>query len=405
MSIKNTRRAWGIVCIFLFVFITIIARLANLQLFNNKYIRLAENNAILKKTIYARRGIIFDRKGEPILDNTVKYDLVVIPSQIKDFDTIAFCDLLRLTKEEFVKRINSIVLKNGRIHSSIFQELLPPDLLAIAEENIFQYPAFQLQERPSREYPYHVGAQILGYIGEVDSSEIKRYNYNYQIGDWIGKNGVEEYYESILKGQKGVAYFLRDNKNRILGQYDNGEDDVPSEAGKNIHITVDIQLQELAEQLLHNKIGAIVALDPRNGDILAMASAPSFDPNLLSKIDRKKNFSKLFLDIGRPLLNRAIKGQYPPGSTFKPLGGLVALDEGVITVNTGYPCLGKYTACGNVNKCLHTISGHAANFRLALANSCNSYFVMLSAVQLIIQPWEARLMDTLHGNIILILLD
>jgi len=214
----------------------------------------------------------------------------------------------------------------------------------------------------------------MGYVGEVDSSILRRSNYYYQLGDYVGRSGLEQYYEKQLMGSRGTEYWIKDNKNRLVGHYADRSRDTPAVAGRNLHTNLDIELQQLAEKLLANKMGTVVAIEPKTGGILAMASSPDYDPNSLTGPDKQKNYGKLALDVSAPLLNRAIKGQYPPGSTYKPLGALVGLDEGVITQASGYPCLGVYLACSRPVKCLENWAGHAANLRLAIAHSCNSFF-------------------------------
>lgn len=215
----------------------------------------------------------------------------------------------------------------------------------------------------------------MGYIGQVDSSIIARSHGFYRQGDFVGRSGLEGYYERVLMGQRGIQYLIKDNRNRLVGNYANGELDTAATAGRGLRTYVDIEIQQMAEKLMQHKVGAIVAIEPKTGGIIAMTSGPNFSPDELTGSNFKKTYSKFVLDVSRPLLNRAIKGQYPPGSTFKPLGGLVALDEGLITPSFGYPCGGRYYACGHGKPaCTHTNPGHAANLRLAIANSCNSYF-------------------------------
>jgi penicillin-binding protein 2 len=374
MPVFNQSRSNIIRLIFGGMFLLIIGQLFNLQLISSKYKKMALENALFPKRIYPTRGIIYDRHGKAILNNTIMYDLMVTPSQVKNIDTAYFCELMDIDLAEFRDRILDAKFKNGPFRPTIFDDLLPPDLYAKLEENIWRFPGFNLQERPVRVYPYDVAAHIMGYVGEVDSAVLRKYNFQYQLGDYIGKTGLEQYYEKELMGQRGVEFWIKDNKNRLVGRYQNKFIDTPAVAGKNLHTYLDIDLQQLAEKLLRNKMGAVVAIEPKTGGILAMASGPSFDPNMLTGSDKQTNFNRLFLDVSSPLLNLAIKGQYPPGSTYKPLGALIGLDEGVITPASGYPCLGVYLVCSHPIKCLETKPGHAANLRLAIANSCNSFF-------------------------------
>jgi penicillin-binding protein 2 len=374
MKVYNQSRARVIQLIFIVVFLLIIGQLMNLQLFSDKYTKLAEDNAVYKKIVYPSRGIIFDRKGKAILDNVAMFDLTVTPFQVKNLDTIALCNILKIDTAEFRKRFITALLKNGKYRPSVFEGLISPQLQAQLEENMYRFPGFDLSERPIRAYPFKAAAHILGYVGEVDSSIIKKSGNFYQQGDYAGRNGLEQTYERVLMGQRGTKYLIKDNKNRIQGSYENGIFDTAAIAGRNLYTSIDIELQKVAEKLLENKIGSAVAINPRTGGILAMASAPGYDPNLLTGSERRKNFSRMFLDTAKPMYNRAIKGQYPPGSTFKPVGALIALDEGLITPATGYGCGGAYFSCGRPVKCTHSGGGHARDLRVALANSCNSYF-------------------------------
>ncbi|HEY0432718.1 MAG TPA: penicillin-binding transpeptidase domain-containing protein, partial [Chitinophagaceae bacterium] len=233
---------------------------------------------------------------------------------------------------------------------------------------------FFLQPRPVRSYPFAAAAHILGYINEVDTSIINHSNGSYESGDYAGRTGLEQYYERVLRGQRGTELWIKDNFNRLVGHYQQGGFDTAAIAGRNLRTYLDVDLQELAEKLLGNKVGAIVAIEPKTGGILAMASAPDYNPNDLTGPTKQKNYSKMLLDVSTPLYNRAIKGQYPAGSTYKPLGALIGLDEGVITPASGYPCLGSFNECTRPVKCLEKWPGHAANLRLAVAHSCNSFF-------------------------------
>ncbi len=360
--------------IFIGVFVVIIGQLMNLQLFSDKYTKLAEDNAVYKKIVYPSRGIIFDRKGRPILDNIAMFDLMVTPFQVKNLDTMALCNILKIDTAEFRLRMNNAYIKNGKYRPTIFEGLVPPNMQAQLEENMYRFAGFDLTERPIRAYPYKAAAHILGYVGEVDSPMIRKSGNFYQMGDYAGRNGLEYTYEKVLMGQRGIKFLIKDNKNRIQGSYEGGIFDTAAIAGRNLYTSIDIEVQQLAEKLLSNKIGSAVAINPKTGGIIAMASAPGYDPNLLTGRERRKNFSRMFRDTATPMYNRAIKGQYPPGSTYKPVGGLIALDEGLITPRFGYPCGGAYYACSRPVRCTHAGGGHARDLRVALANSCNSYF-------------------------------
>ncbi len=375
MSVFNQSRSRFIRLIFLGSFLLILAQLFNLQVISGKYKKLADENAIFPKIIYPERGIIYDRTGKAILNNAIMYDLMVTPTEIRNVDTTAFCNLLGIDTAEFKKRITESIIKNGRYRPSVFEDLLTPQLQAKFEENAWRFPGFVLVQRPVRVYPFKAAAHIMGYIGEVDTGQIRRSGNFYRMGDYVGKNGLEAYYERVLMGQRGVQYMIKDNMNRLVGQYENGEFDSAAIAGRGLKTYIDIDVQMLAEKLMTNKVGGVVAIEPKTGGIIAMVSGPNFNPNDLTGPDKQKNYGKLVLDVAGPLLNRAIKGLYPPGSTFKPVGALVALNEGVITPSYGYSCPGRYFGCGHGKPaCTHAGGGHAANLRLSIANSCNSYY-------------------------------
>ncbi|HVU54450.1 MAG TPA: penicillin-binding protein 2 [Puia sp.] len=375
MPVFNQSRSNIIRLIFAGMFLIIAAQLFHLQIVSKKYQQQAQENALFRKSIYPSRGIIYDRKGRAILNNTILYDLMVTPAQVKNIDTAYLCQLVGIDTAEFRSRVLDARVKNGPFRPTIFEDLLPPDMYARLEENIWKFPGFNLQERPVRVYPYNAAAHIMGYVGEVDSSILRRSNNFYQLGDYVGRSGLEQYYERVLMGQRGIEFWIKDNKNRLVGHYQDKNLDTPAIAGKNLRTYLDIDLQQLAERLLSGKTGAIVALEPSTGGILAMASGPNYDPNSLTGPEKQANYARLALDVSGPMFNRAIKGQYPAGSTYKPIGALIGLDEGVINQNSGINCLGAYLACNNlVVRCDEHNAGHAANLRLAIAHSCNSFF-------------------------------
>jgi len=260
----------------------------------------------------------------------------------------------------------------------IFEPFLSTEVYAQITENLYRLPGFSLSERSIRNYPYNTAAHVLGYVAEVDVKFLEKHEAEgYEMGDYAGMTGLEKQYESVLMGQRGVKRFLRDNKGKIQGPFEKGQFDTVAIAGRNLYTSMDVEVQQLAEKLLQHKIGSVVALNPKTGSVIAMASSPGYNPNLLTGNQRRKTIGRLLTDTARPIYNRAIKGQYPPGSTFKPMGALIALDEGLITPSFGYNCFGLYTSCGDPRKCEHHNAGHAANLQLALANSCNSYFLQV----------------------------
>ena len=353
----------------------IIIRLLDLQVFNSKYSVLADEQGKFRKVIYPDRGILYDRNGKAILRNTVIYDLMVTPSKLRaiNLDTNALCHILNIDTAEFKKRIITAIIKNRSYRASVFEALLPPEKIAKINESMYKFvPAFYLQERPVRDYPFDAGGNILGYLSEVDSSFLKRHDgEGYQMGDYAGKTGLERSYERVLMGKRGIEYWKRDNKNRLTDRLEKGRYDTAAIPGESLHLSLDVKLQMLGEHLMENKIGAIVAIDPKTGGVLAMISSPTFDPGLLAGAERRKHFSQLFLDPRLPLINRTVNAYYSPGSTFKTLQGLIGLQEGVITTSTRFLCTGAFYGCGKPMGCLDP-----GNFNLkgAITVSCNTYF-------------------------------
>lgn len=363
---------------FIAIPVIIILRLLFLQVFDfGGYKEAALGQAVYIKKIYPPRGIIYDRKGEVLMNNSVVYDLTVEPKKIKaDFDTAFLCKLININTEDFGKQFKKLINKYGWQSKSLTMfRNLSPSVVARLQENIYEFQGIDLIEHSERKFTYNCGGSIMGFINEIGEAQLKDEKYaSYEKGDYIGKEGLEYVYEEELRGQPGVQYLLRDVKQRIQGQYKNGELDSSAIAGKKLTLFVDAKLQKLAETMMANKLGSAVAIDPTTGGILAMANGPTFDPNLLTGADKGKNIVNLNFQATKPLFNRAIKATYTPGSTFKPLTALVALDEGVITPAYGYGCHGGYYSCGRKVACTHFGGGHAANLGLAIANSCNAYF-------------------------------
>ena len=373
MPVFNQSRGGIIKIIFAAVFLVIAGQLVNLQLFSVKYKLAAENNAIFRKVIYPDRGIIFDRKRKAILENTISYDLMVIPSETKGLDTVSLCTLLNIDTAEYKKRMREIIFKTGSVRLGIFEPILSPEMFARLNENIYKFPGFSLTDRSVRSYPYSIGAHVLGYVAEVDTTFLRKHkDEGYLMGDYAGLTGLERSYEKVLMGQRGIKNYIRDNKSRIQGSYENGVYDTVAVAGKNIHTSLDVELQKLGEQLMNNKVGSIVAIDPKTGGILCMVSAPTYDPNYLTGSQRRKHFAELFVDPRKIFNNRGIGTYYSPGSTFKTVVGIVGLTEGVIDERTTVTCPGYFTGCGTGKpKCLDK---GTFQFKEAVAHSDNSYF-------------------------------
>lgn len=353
-----------------------LIRLFNLQINNDKYKEYADSNAFLKKTIYPSRGLIYDRNGELIVYNQPAYDVMIIPRDIKEFDTIDFCKTLNIEKEDLLKRFRDMKDKsiNPGYSSYSPQRLishLSPEDYGRLQEKLYRYPGFFVQKRILREYNHAAAANVLGNIREVNSNDIKKNPY-YQPGDYCGDLGVEKSYETYLRGKKGVEILIRDARGRIQGKYEDGAHDIAPESGKDLTLSIDIELQKYAESLMQNKIGAIVAIEPETGEILAMVSSPTYDPSLLVGRNRGKNYKELVKDKYKPLFDRALMGAYPPGSTFKPGQGLILLQENIVTTGTPYPCSKGYVSGGLRVGC-HAHSS-PISLKPALETSCNAYF-------------------------------
>lgn len=375
MSIATNPRRYVISFIFIAVASIMLLRLFFLQNFEPKYKILANDIAIYKKVVYPPRGVIVDRKGKTLLSNTPIYDLMITPRNVpKTLDTAELCASLDIDIATYESILGKVLVRNLDVRQSPFMELLNEEQTARFQENAYKFPGFELVERNIRVYEKPIAGLLLGYIGEVSPAMLKKPRYaTYRQGDYTGLSGIELQYEEVLRGQRGVHFLERDKFNRPRDPYRGGELDTQEVSGRRLDLYLDMELQAYAEKLMANKIGSVVAIDPQTGGILAMVSSPTFDPNLLRGKERAKNYSHLYREPTRPLFNRATQAMYPPGSTIKPFTGLVALNEGIITPDFGYPCGGGYNACRHI-ACEHHDAGHAANFRLALAHSCNSYF-------------------------------
>lgn len=382
-------RSWIIRIVFILMAAILISRLFVMQVVEDKYEVMANNQAIVRRVIYPARGIIVDRTGKSLLENKVSYDLAVTPAKIKNLDTAMFCNIMELTKPEFELRMKRLVGKNGSIRQSIFENYIDNRKNAKLQENIYLFEGFDLIERTTRVYPLKIGSAFLGYLNEVSPRMLKHERYaSYRQGDYVGITGLENVYEEVLRGQRGVQFMVRDVLNRPQDSYKHGSMDTMPVAGKNLELYLDADLQVLGEKLMNGKIGSIVAIDPQTGGILSMVSGPSYDPNLLSGGDFGKNYYALAKDYTIPLYNKATQATYSPGSTFKPCTALIGLDVGAITPSFGYPCRGGYYACGRRIGCTHSNPGHAANLRIAMANSCNSYFCDVFRRTVDLKKWK-----------------
>ncbi|MGB3008213.1 MAG: penicillin-binding transpeptidase domain-containing protein [Chitinophagaceae bacterium] len=375
MSAFNQSRSRIILLIFLVAFIFIIGQLFYLQVISGKYRQMADENAILRKTIYPPRGLVFDRNKKTILNNTLTYDLMVTPARAKGIDTTLFCRLLDIDTAEYRKRLLTAIIKNTSQKPSIFEASLPPQKYARIQENLWRFQnGFYIQERPIRSYPFDAGANIFGYLGEVDTNYLKRHDgEGYVSGDYAGMTGLEASYEKALMGVRGIQVLIKDNFNRIQGSYENGALDVEASAGSNLYTSLDIELQLFGEELMKNKVGSIVAIDPRTGGIISMVSSPTYNPGYLTGSERRSHFSELYTDPKLPLLNRAVNATYSPGSTFKTLQALVGLHEGVITTHTTFSCSGAFYGCGG-GKPMKCLDPGTYYLQTGITHSCNTYF-------------------------------
>lgn len=353
-----------------------IIQLFNLQVADDKYKENALSNAFLRKVIYPARGLMYDRNGRLLVFNQPAYDVMLIPKDVgKNLDTMALCNVLNLTKEELMQKWAD--MKDPRRNPG-YSAYTPQKLISHLsqedygrlQEKLYLFPGFFVQKRTIRQYDSPAASNILGNIREVSANDIEKDSY-YRAGDYTGDLGVERSYERALRGRKGVEILMKDAHGRIKGKYENGIHDVAPVSGRNLTLSIDMNLQEYGERLMHGKIGAIVAIEPATGEILCLVTSPNYDPSLLIGKDRGKNYAALKDDPYKPLYDRSIQGAYPPGSTFKPTQGLIFLQEGVVTTSTAYPCHRGY-----INGLRVGCHGHASPITLkpALQTSCNAYF-------------------------------
>ncbi|HBL75166.1 MAG: penicillin-binding protein 2 [Bacteroidetes bacterium GWF2_42_66] len=353
---------------FILIGIIFVLRMFGIQVISSEYKQYATRNILRPEVIYPARGLVYDRNGKLLVQNKAAYDLMVTPREVKSFDTLEMCDILDITKEELIEE-----MKKARSYSpykpSPVVKQISPETYAPLQEKLYKYPGFYVQTRTLREYPRGLAGHVLGYVSEVTQKNIDANSY-YKSGDYIGSQGLEESYEEYLRGRKGINHFLVDVHNRKKGSYNEGKMDTSAILGKNLIATLDADLQEYAEMLLQNKKGSVVAIEPSTGEVLVCASAPSYDPNILVGRGRGALYSKLSSDTLNPLINRAISAFYSPGSTFKTINILVALQENAITPETCFHCSGK---ASSPIKCTHS---HAptVNAQIGIRESCNPYF-------------------------------
>lgn len=357
--------------VFVLMVLTYIAKLFFLQVIDQSYKVSASNNVLRRVTQYPARGLMYDRNGELLVYNQAAYDLMVTPNQLHEFDTALFCSLLNITKEQVNQRLRK-AKRYSYYKSSVFLEQISAEEYGAFQEYLFQFKGFYTQTRSLRRYPQNIAAHTFGYVGEVDDKTTKEDNY-YNQGDYIGISGIEKLYEEDLRGKKGVEIFMVDVHNRIKGQYKHGRYDTLAINGNDITLTIDAELQAYGEKLMTNKIGSIVAIEPSTGEVLAIVSAPTYNPDLLVGRERSANYKTLRNDPLNPLFCRPLQARYPPGSTFKTVNALIGLQEKNINpANTYYPCHYGYTS-GRFHMGCH---GHASplDVRQAIQHSCNAFF-------------------------------
>ncbi len=364
MSNKYANRGGVVKLIFIVVGVIFAGRLAMLQLFNPEYARQAKRQSLRDVTLYPARGFIYDRHGELLVHNEAVYDLMVVPHDTKGLDTVYFCSCMGITREDFEERMRKANKYSPRA-ASIFMKQISKEEYAKFENKMFRFKGFYISQRTLRIYDRPIAAQVLGYVGEVNDVDMKRDSY-YSMGDYIGKSGLEKSYEEVLRGTKGKKVMHVDVHSREVGPYMNGALDTLPVEGCNLYTTLDAELQTYAESLMANKRGCVVALEPSTGEVLAMVSAPTYDPNLLVGRIRGENYNRLNSDISTPMLNRALMGQYPPGSIFKVAQAVTALELGVIGPDAGFVCDKSLVGCHN--------HPSARSVQEAIKMSCNPYF-------------------------------
>ncbi len=368
MALQANRKSL-ILLIFTLVGVVILGKLFYIQIVDKSYRLSADNNVLRRITLYPARGIIYDRKGKLLVYNEAAYDLLVIPSQVQPFDTAKLLNLLRIPRQQLVDGLTEARKYSAYKESIILKQISAVDY-GYLQEYLHEFPGFFTQARTLRHYPHPTAAHLLGYVGEVNERIVFEQPY-YKAGDYIGITGLEKSYEQELRGKRGVQTLMVDVHNRIKGSYAHGSYDTAAVAGRNLHLSLDLALQQYGEKLMQGRIGSIVALDPTNGEVLAMVSSPSYDPNLLVGRLRSENFRELDTCKKKPLFNRAIMALYPPGSTFKIVNALIGLKEKVVFPQTGYACHGRYPVGRGVGCHNHP---YAKDITSAVRMSCNTYF-------------------------------
>ena len=350
-----------------------LIKLFGLQVLNKDYDKLSQNNAILEIEDYPERGFIYDRKGRILVSNQPAYDVMIIPENLSPFDTLSFCSLTGIEKKELISNLESARKFSMRLPSVIVNQI-SKEVYAKLQEQMWKFQGFFIQRKSIRDYRFSFGANVLGYVSEVNNQDLMGDNY-YRQGDLIGRQGIEKSYENELRGKKGKKFLQKDRFNRIIGPYKNGKYDIEPVQAKNINLTIDIELQSYGEKLMKNKRGGVVAIEPETGEVLALVTAPSYDPKILVGRQRSDNYKMLANDtVSKPLFDRALLAQYSPGSTLKPLNALIALQEGVINNETQHNCNKGFYYAKNAHMDCNCKYGSKNDLIKSINKSCNTFF-------------------------------
>lgn len=357
---------------FISIALVFIGRLFYIQIIRSDYRLSAENNVIRKERVYPGRGLIYDRNGKLLVGNQTAYDLMVIPLQVDDIDTSLFCELTGISREEYIEKLNAAKAYSYRKPSTFIKQL-SKEQFAYLQESLHKFQGFFPQKRILREYRYHSAANVTGFIGEASDRFLLRHP-EYNRGDLVGITGIEKAYETVLRGKAGVQYKLVDVHNRIKGSFEGGRYDTLPEPGEDVYCTIDIDLQRYGEALMSGKRGSVVAIEPSSGEILSLVTSPNYDPELMVGRERTRNYSRLYADsINKPLFDRGLLAEYPPGSPFKIINALIGLQEGVITENTSYTCHHGFHY-GRLHVACHCGTNYPLALRKSISKSCNNYY-------------------------------
>ena len=359
------QRKFIVISSFVVIAIIFLMRLFYIQVIDDSYVSSADNQALRFVTKYPARGIVYDRNGEILVLNQAAYDLMVVPVLVGEVDTTSICSLLEIEKDAFIERMEQ-ARNFSRYRASIFKKQMTSEEYSRVAERLYQFTGFYGQKRSLRIYPDSIAAHVLGYIGEVNQGHLDKDTF-YRSGDFVGISGIERQYETALRGHRGREVLMVDVHNTVQGKYEDGALDVEAKAGENLILSLDLQIQKYGEQLMQNKKGSIVAIEPKTGEVLCLISSPTYDPNLLVGVKRASNYKLLSEnDSLDPLFNRALMANYPPGSIFKIIQSLIGLQDGIISENTGITCNKALVGCHN--------HPSAQNLRQAIQMSCNPYY-------------------------------